>query len=467
MLERHILLRWPSLLTLLMTVWLWCPSVYGQGGGGDDDDQNNNGVAGVEIDPIGVLRMKQNNPLVTRQQLMAAKQSLSPQLARTSQLRKISLNRLEKAVASRIASGKSPTAEMVAMAGMTRLQYVFFYPDSGDIVLAGPAEGFGRDSVGRLVGVETQQPCLQLDDVIVALRAFGPGGEKANTISVSIDPTEEGLARMQQVLQQLGGQLGSANQIPVIVNSLQQALGLNTVTIKGVPAGTHFAHVLTEADYRMKLIGIGLEPTPVAMTNYVDRLTGGTGSTTALTRWFFVPDYQSVSVSSDGLSLQLVGNGVKLVDEGEIVRKSGERKTTGRANAASRGYTAEFTKKFPQIAKSHAVYAQLRNLIDLTIAAAFIQQKEMYSQCGWDLGVFANEDGLAVELLPPPRQAATAINAVMRGGTLITPIGGGVAIQARKALSQENLRTDQDGTIAQTRSAVSVDGLSAGQWWWD
>jgi type II secretory pathway component PulJ len=100
--------------------------------------------------------------------------------------------------------------EMVAMAGLTRLQYVFFYPESGDIVLAGPAEGFGSDSVGRIMGVETRQPCLQLDDVIVALRTFGPGRQKSGAISVSIDPTEEGLARMQQTLNQLGGSFRSA-----------------------------------------------------------------------------------------------------------------------------------------------------------------------------------------------------------------------------------------------------------------
>ena len=62
------------------------------------------------------------------------------------------------------------------------------------------------------------------------------------------------------------------NDVPVVVNELRKSLGLNDVTLSGVPRTTHFAHVLTEADYRMKLIGIGLEAPPVPMVTYVSRL---------------------------------------------------------------------------------------------------------------------------------------------------------------------------------------------------
>jgi hypothetical protein len=439
----------------------------GNNNNGDNGNNGNTGVGGIEIDATGVLRMKRSNPLLTRQQLMAAKQNLPPQLARLSNLRKVSLNRLEQAVSEQLAQGQRPTMEMIALAGMTRLQYVFFYPDSGDIVLAGPAEGFGRDSVGRIVGVETQQPCLQLDDVIVALRAFGPNGKPTKAISVSIDPTEEGLAHMQQTLRQLGSNFSSSSDVAIIVRSLQQALGLNTVTLKGVPAGTHFAHVLAEADYRMKLIGIGLEPVPVPMQNYVDRLQASMTSTNALMRWYFVPDYQAIAVSDDGQAMQMRGRSVKLVDEAELVEATGKRKSTGRANPASRGFTTDFTKKFDQICRVQPVYAQLRNLVDLSIAAAYIQEQDMYKKADWDLGVFANEDALSVELLPPPKQVDTAINAVLKGSTLITPIGGGVAIQAHKALTQENVQADAEGKIAKVRASIAVDGLAQGQWWWD
>ena len=38
------------------------------------------------------------------------------------------------------------------LAGLLRVRYVFYYPDSKDIVLAGPAEGWVADPAGRIVG---------------------------------------------------------------------------------------------------------------------------------------------------------------------------------------------------------------------------------------------------------------------------------------------------------------------------
>jgi hypothetical protein len=185
-----------------------------------------------------------------------------------------------------------------------------------------------------------------------------------------------------------------------------------------------------------------------------------------MVRWYFVPDYEALSVSEDGLAMKLVGNGVKLIGEDELVDSSGNRKSTSRSNPASKIFTAEFTKKFSHIAAAHPVYGQLRNLVDLSVAAAFIQDRQMYSQANWDLGVFAEEGTLSVEVLPPPRQVDSAINALVRGTQLITPIGGGVSIQARKALAKENQKLD-DGTAVKTRNAISVTGLTENQWWWD
>ena len=207
----------------------------------------------MEIDPQGVLRVMQNNPALTMQKLRAAKQALPQQLARPSKMRMVSLNRLEAQIAKRIQAKEQLTPEMLVLAGLTRVEYVFFYPESGDIVLAGPAEGFGRDANDRLVGVDTGKPCILLEDLVVALRAFPPQGDTSNMIKVSIDPTKEGLARMQETLKQIGSTY-QPNQIPTIVNALRQSLGMNDVTLEGVPRTTHFAHVLTEADYRMKLI---------------------------------------------------------------------------------------------------------------------------------------------------------------------------------------------------------------------
>jgi hypothetical protein len=62
---------------------------------------------------------------------------------------------------------------------------------------------------------------------------------------------------------------------------------------------------------------------------------------------------------------------------------------------------------------------------------------------------------------------ATAVNAVWKGRTLMTPIGGGVRISAGEALTSENLLADEEGAVAAVRNAITLDDLPEGTWWWD
>ncbi len=58
---------------------------------------------------------------------------------------------------------------------------------------------------------------------------------------------------MQKFLSSIGGR-ATPDATMAIAQGLKEQLGLQTVTLKGVPHETHFAQVLVEADYRMKLI---------------------------------------------------------------------------------------------------------------------------------------------------------------------------------------------------------------------
>ena len=44
---------------------------------------------------------------------------------------------------------------MQMLAGLQRIQYVLVYPDTGDIVLAGPAGDWRRGAEGRVVSTDT------------------------------------------------------------------------------------------------------------------------------------------------------------------------------------------------------------------------------------------------------------------------------------------------------------------------
>ena len=430
--------------------------------------------AGVMIDSKGVLTtvtVPDPDGQQMQARLQAAKATLNADVAKTSKLRKISLTRLEKALAKQIADGRQPTEEMRCLAGLTRVQHVFLYPETGDIVLAGPAEGWVGDLAGRTIGIVSGRPIVELQDLVVALRSFAPGGKGVRVIGCSIDATPEGLARMQAFLRSVGSQADPTNPnfSESIVNGLRTSLGLQKVRIDGISPETHFAQVMVEADYRMKLIGIGLEIPPVKIVSYVDRVEPGTVSRNAMQRWWFVPDYKCVRVSQEQNAMELVGNGVKLLNEDEVVTADGQRhvNNTGRGSRASTLFVNAFTQKYPELAAKHHVYAQLRNLIDLSIAAAFMQQQDYYGQVHWDMPIFSNEEKFAVQTCQAPVAVETAVGSKWKNNTLMTPVGGGVTMHPNQALLSANLLEDEGGKVQKLHDELDLKQLADGRWWWD
>ncbi len=438
------------------------------------NNQNNQNVpasapAGVLVSPDGVLGLQtaaDPTGSVMRARAAAARQSLPPDILRYSRLRKVSLPRLEKAI---IAANGTITDEMRYMAGLLRVRYVFLYPESGDIVLAGPAEGWVPDPAGRVVGITSGKPVIQLQDVVTALRAFPKDQEGPAVIGCSIDPTEEGLQKMQEFRRSLGSTFPRGQEVTVaryMSTGVKNSLGLQEITIEGVPADTHFAHILVEADYRMKLIGIGLEKPPVRLTSFVERAASSSVPPNALFRWYFVPDYQCVRVTEDSAGLELVGDGVKLVGEDEVVLSGGTRAQAATSNAASRAFTTSFTKKYPELAARSPVYAELRNVIDLAVMAAFIQKNDFYTQANWKMEFLGDESKFPVRTYPAPKQVESAVNAIIKGSRIMTPIGGGVQIETEEAIRDENLLPDEGNQVGKLREEVKVS-LPADTWWWD
>ncbi|MGI9473357.1 MAG: DUF1598 domain-containing protein, partial [Rubripirellula sp.] len=239
------------------------------------------------------------------------------------------------------------------------------------------------------------------------------------------------------------------------------------VTFVGIPSSTHFARVLVEADYRMKLVGIGLERLPVRVKSYVERANPRAVARNAMERWYFQPNYDGIAVSEDGLAMKIKERGVQLVGENERVAAGGRRTATRRANKASQAFCQEFTDKFPAIAQKVRIYAELRQLIDVAIAAAYIQEQDFYGQAAWEMPVLMDESKVAVETYTAPEQVETAVNAIWRGNTLMTPLGGGVHMQPSRALNRDTLVVDTAGDNNRVKQSAGPSNLAKGQWWWD
>lgn len=498
-----------GLAVLLFFVWLspaMMPSksplgdgigqVHGCGGGGTGGSSGGSTAgaqAGIMIAPgtildaasfridedgvAGTVRVPDPTGNLTRQRLQQAKGALNADIAKASQLRKVSLTRLERAVAGQLEKNRQPTDEMLRLAGLTRIKYVFFYPDSGDIVVAGPAEGWFQDLTGRFIGMVTSRPVLELQDLLVALRAFGPEKDPNGMVACSIDPTPEGLARLQAFTKEVAHEIMAKqvaasdmtpNDVQYIVDGMREKLGLQKVSIVGISPKTHFAQVMLEADYRMKLIGIGAEhPGVNKLKSYAELADPVQVSRNALQRWWFVPDYKCVRVSDDHLAMELEGEGVKLVGEDEVVGPNGQRMAQGKSSRASQMFTHGFTQRYPELARRKPIYAQLRNLIDMAVAAAHIQREDYYGKSGWNMEVFGDEKLFPVEVYRVPAEVGTVVTSLWKKHQLMTPVGGGVRIEAPVALEPDNVLADEGGKVEKARQATVLDGLSPNQWWWD
>ena len=436
----------------------------GTGGGGSPL-----GGGGVVVDATGVLRARAVvDAGLSVERRRAAVAALPGDLQKQSPLRKVALSRLEAEMAKAAATGRGIPADLQNLAGLTRVQYVFVYPSAdgvaGEVVIAGPAEPWVEDAAGRALGAVTGSPIVLLEDLAAAIRCFAPGQPQDRVIGCSIDPRQEGLAAMQDFLRRTG-RVNPQAGVEAIVGGLKTALGPQQVTVHGVSPSTHYAQVLVEADYRMKLIAIGLERPPVAMKSWVDMATAGAVAANGLQRWYFVPDYQCLRIAEDDLAVELVGRGVKLCCADEVVLPDGRRLDATRAAGSAKQFADTFTRKYAELASRSPVFAQLRTLIDLAVAAAYLQEHDAYGKTGWAAAALRNEKACAIERLHPPTEVDPAVNVVWKGTRLLTPIGGGVTVHPRMALDAPNLLMDEKGTVNAARDAAAK--LPENRWWWD
>lgn len=436
---------------------------------------------GVAIDAAGVLTLKtfpDPGGRLKVERAAAAKAALPPDLAKAVKLRKVSLRKLEAAVMARLHGGM-PLEEIERhLAGLTRVQFVFGYEaegdEPGDIVLGGPAEPWIRDASGRAVGLTSGRPVLLLEDLAVALRAFPPAlaGKRVAAparpfLGCTIDPTADGLAALMEFKGTIPRSIPEARRdvaAVAIAQGVRDSLGLANIRVFGVSPRTHFAQVLVEADYRMKRIAIGIEPPPIKMATFLSALDSPRDST--LQRWWFTPEYDGIRVSDDRLAMELIGQGVKLQAEDIRIGQDGALAAAGeKPGKASQLFCSAFTKKYPEIAAASPVYAQLRNMMDLAIVAAFCRRHDLYPRAGWTAEVLRDEARLPCETLPAAQRVACVVNWQWKGARLLTPAGGGVSIDAEAALEVNRLLADERGRLAAQRREIRE--AERDRWWWD
>ena len=280
---------------------------------------------------------------------------------------------------------------MHSLAGLNRIQYLLVFPKTGDIAIAGPAGAWNIDDEGRWVSEDSGRPVLRLDDLVVLLR--NAMGTHQGRFSCSIDPARANLATPQQYLKETGKSKLRAGRRAreKWLTKLQDTLGEQNIRVEGIDPGSRAARVLVEADYRMKLVGMGLEETTTEVVSYLDSIEMGPDQSPpplSVLRWWFTLNYEAVRRSKSGQAFELVGPGVKVLSENELLTLQGERQPTGESEELSSRFARSFTENFQQLATQHPIYAELRNLFDLALAAAIIRNEDLAGQTGWQMAHF-------------------------------------------------------------------------------
>ncbi|HEX5105859.1 MAG TPA: DUF1598 domain-containing protein, partial [Pirellulaceae bacterium] len=400
--------------------------------------------AGVIVDPSGLLKKLAPD---TDRSLALARRSAADVLnsgdpRRSSPLRKISLTRLERQVQLLHALGREPDESMAVLAGLQRIKYVFFYPESGDIVLAGPAGDWRRDPEGRIVSAEKGRPVVQLDDLVVVLRNAMSDDPR---FGCSIDPTREGLAAAQAVNDKWSARSLRPGQRDKWLEELRAAMGQQSISIHGIDPRTRAARVIVEADYRMKLVGMGLEEGTLGVTSYLDSIELAKGQAPppmSVLRWWFTLNYDALRGTAERDAFELRGPGVRVLSEDELLTERGERMHTGKSNELNARFAASFTKHFETLAAKYPVYADLRNIFDLALVAAVIRSHDLPEQGNWHLTHFGPDGGYAAELGIAPAKVDSVINhRVINGKHVVAGVSGGVRVDATSLAARAAVQT--------------------------
>lgn len=385
----------------------------------------------------------------------------------SSDLRMVSLVRLDKHVADLLKEGKPLPTDVLSLAGLSRIDYLFVYPETADIVIAGPAGDWTKSADGRSISVDNGRPTLQLDDLVTLTRTFSRG--QNSFFMCTIDPKQAQVAAVQEFVNENQSKL-TRKTAGSFTRDLEQKLGLQNVFVKGIPQSSRVASVIVDADYRMKEIGIGKRRGPQGMKSYFDLLSRseqrGTGSMDAL-RWWMAVGYDAINMSSDGNVFEFDGSPVQCLAEDQIVGAAGTRTPTGKATKANAKFAELFTKFLPELAKQDVVFADMENIFDIAMVAALVNSQGLANQVGWQAEAFGPRSDYQAQKFDVPEELMTAAHhKVYSGGSIVIQVAGGVRGDMSELLNdKEKLITNPKLDIESPKA--SPLGQQNGRWWWD
>jgi Protein of unknown function (DUF1598) len=386
------------------------------------------GSAGVYIDADATLRVRQTDAEQKLQRLrLAARQHHLALVGKEGNLCYVSLPTLLADVRKLVEAGKPIPQSMRLLNGMTKLRYVFVYPAEHDLVIAGDYEPWDATDPVRPIGKLTGRPVLQLDDLVVALRVVNV----ANAFGCSIDMPIGAQEKVTKVVYEDP----ATRRLPPPQKqaALATAVGPQTIRFFGMSPDTRFAFTCVEADYRLKRLAMGLDPTPVPQV----QVTLNRSQVRYNRLWFTETHKPVLVVSPKGDAFELRGLAMEL-------NSSGSQTAQTDATEGVQQFTAQFNQHFQKLADAIPSFADLWNLTDLGLMAALIARDKLHEKVGWDVSWLLASSGYPVQQIPVPRLADTVVGYRSR-----TYVIGGVNLRLGAAVGPDRRQLDDTGKLAE------------------
>jgi hypothetical protein len=386
------------------------------GGGGGFGFQS---VGGISIDAEGIVRNLEPQAI----EALAAERraAIGDGLGGAAELRKVSLAKVVAAVQESIDKAAPIPPEVLFLGGLERVTHVFVDPDRKDVILAGPADRITVDANGTFVGATNRRPLLYLEDFIVALRAIDAA--RQGGILCSIDPTPEGIAKLQAFLsrQQAFG--------PAVMRGMEEALGPQNVRVGGVPGTSRFARVLVAADYRMKRIGMGLDESGVdGLPSYLSLVPPG-GRASSLPRFWLEAEYDPIARDPDELAWRIDGRRMKCLSENDVAGRNGIQRGAARRDPVAEKWCEAMTTHYNALAAKQPVFAELVNCVDMAVVAALIRGRQLDQRAGLDLGILLDAKQMPMPSYGVPEHIPTVATGLKKGNNWVLSASGGVQFQ--------------------------------------
>ena len=383
---------------------------------------------GVHVDAEGVLRSK----TVDSDPRLAELWKSAKNLKKDDRLLYISLPRLFAEARKTVEAGKPLPDEIRYLGGMTKLQFIFVYPEEKDVVIAGPAEPFDTKVPYRPLGLVTGRPVLHFDDLVVALRAFA-SERKPDRLGCDIQITQEIADRISKKITAVGP-AAQVTGFKKAAEAVAEAGGPQPVKFYGVDPETRFAFVCVEADFRLKQLALGIYASPVVKVLSYRNLME---KPEAAHRFSLESNYDALLVSPSGRAFQLKGPSLKI--GGGLLGKPDSKDED--MSPAARKFKSLCNENFEALLRHIVCWSDLANLGDLSVLAALVGG-EVKEKAALDLSWVLDAKACAVARMAAPKSAMTQCS-YKSDGKMAIFISGGVWIKpaewAEKRAKDETL----------------------------